>query len=283
MDLEELSMRLGSLERARAADMQKAAQQAFMDKYGSRISNNTSLGLIILNELNRKGIDTSAADEAVQEILDQLRMEATMLLDTIKDNMEQGSELLDKINDMQESVEAAAAATGADLSVSSEEVPAEVSEAEAGIMPEGQPSMEGMPADAGMEGTPGMGPAPEGMPAGAGMPVGAGMGEPPAEVPPEQIQEQLPKGDVISDARMKRIKNMQDNWGRTNEQKKRDEESKNASDKKKDGNMKEQRSKFIRGIVSDRRMKAVKKNVSTPAAPKQCLSGNIISACMGGY
>lgn len=47
--------------------------------------------------------------------------------------------------------------------------------------------------------------------------------------------------------------------------------------------MKEQRSKFIRGIVSDRRMKAVKKNVSTPAANKQCLSGNIISACMGGY
>ena len=150
MDLEELSMRLGSLERARASDMQKAAQQAFMDKYGSRISNNTSLGLIILNELNRKGIDTSAADEAVQEILDQLRMEATMLLDTIKDNMEQVSELLDKINDMQESVEAAAAATGADLSVSSEEVPAEISEAEAGMAPEGQPPMEGMPADAGI-------------------------------------------------------------------------------------------------------------------------------------
>lgn len=122
-----------------------------------------------------------------------------------------------------------------------------------------------------------MGSAPEGMPA------DAGMGEPPAEVPPEQTQEQLPEGDVVSDARMKRIKNMQDNWGRTNEQKKRDEESKNASDKKKNGNMKEQRSKFIRGIVSDRRMKAVKKNVSTPAAPKQCLSGNIISACMGGY
>ena len=192
MDLEELSMRLGSLERARASDMQKAAQQAFMDKYGSRISNNTSLGLIILNELNRKGIDTSAADEAVQEILDQLRMEATMLLDTIKDNMEQGSELLDKINDMQESVEAAAAATGADLSVSSEEVPAEISEAEAGMVPGGQSSMEGMPADAGMEGTPNMGPAPEGMPAGAGMPSGAGMGEPPAEVPPEEIQEPLP-------------------------------------------------------------------------------------------
>lgn len=279
MDLEELSMRLGSLERARATDMQKAAQQAFMDKYGSRISNNSSLGLIILNELNRRGVDTSAADEAVQEILDQLRMEATMLLDTIKDTMEQGSELLDKIDNMQESVEAAAAATGTDMSVTSEEMPAELSEAEAGMMPEEQPPMEGapmpeegMPADAGMEGAP----APE-----EEMP--ADSGEPPAEPAPEQMQEQ---GQVISDARMKRVKNMQDNWGKTSEMKKREEESKQAKDTKpadKDGNKKEQRAKFIRGIVSDRRMKAVKKNVSVQPANQQRLSGNIISACMGGY
>lgn len=281
MDLEELSMRLGSLERARATDMQKAAQQAFMDKYGSRISNNSSLGLIILNELNRRGVDTSAADEAVQEILDQLRMEATMLLDTIKDTMEQGSELLDKIDNMQESVEAAAAATGADMSVSSEEMPAELSEAEVGMMPEEQPPMEGapapeegMPADTGMEGAPAEG-APEEMP--------ADMGEPPAEPAPEQMQEQ---GQVISDARMKRVKNMQDNWGKTSEMKKREEESKQAKDTKpadKDGNKKEQRAKFIRGIVSDRRMKAVKKNVSVQPANQQRLSGNIISACLGGY
>lgn len=279
MDLEELSMRLGSLERARATDMQKAAQQAFMDKYGSRISNNSSLGLIILNELNRRGVDTSAADEAVQEILDQLRMEATMLLDTIKDTMEQGSELLDKIDNMQESVEAAAAATGADMSVASEEMPAELSEAEAGMIPEEQLPMEGapeeMPAEAGMEGAP----MPE-----EEMPAGAG--EPPAEVPPEQMQEPLPEGDVVSDARMKRIKNMQDNWGKTSEMKKREEESKQAKDTKpaaKDGNKKEQRAKFIRGIVSDRRMKAVKKNVSVQPANQQRLSSNIISACLGGY
>lgn len=279
MDLEELSMRLGSLERARATDMQKAAQQAFMDKYGSRISNNSSLGLIILNELNRRGVDTSAADEAVQEILDQLRMEATMLLDTIKDTMEQGSELLDKIDNMQESVEAAAAATGADMSVASEEMPAELSEVEAGMMPEEQPPMEGapeeMPAEAGMEGAP----MPE-----EGMP--ANSGEPPAEVPPEQIQEPLPEGDVVSDARMKRVKNMQDNWGKTSEMKKREEESKQAKDTKpadKDGNKKEQRAKFIRGIVSDRRMKAVKKNVSVQPANQQRLNSNIISACLGGY
>lgn len=279
MDLEELSMRLGSLERARATDMQKAAQQAFMDKYGSRISNNSSLGLIILNELNRRGVDTSAADEAVQEILDQLRMEATMLLDTIKDTMEQGSELLDKIDNMQESVEAAAAATGADMSVASEEMPAELSEAEAGMMPEEQPPMEGAPeegisADAEMEGAPAEG-APEEMP--------ADMGEPPAEPAPEQMQEQ---GQVISDARMKRVKNMQDNWGKTSEMKKREEESKQAKDTKpadKDGNKKEQRAKFIRGIVSDRRMKAVKKNVSVQPANQQRLSSNIISACLGGY
>ena len=264
MDLEELSMRLGSLERARASDMQKAAQQAFMDKYGSRISNNTSLGLVILNELNRRGVDTSAADEAVQEILDQLRMEATMLLDTIKDTMTQGSELLEKVNDMQESVEAAAAATGADLSVPSEEIPAELSEAAEGMAPpEGmeQLPMEGAPADMPPE----------------------GMEQPPMEgAPADMPPEGMPEGNDISDIHMKRIKNMQDNWGKTSEQKKREEESTKASDKK-DGNRKEQRAKTIRGIVSDRRMKSVKKNVSVKPANQQHLSSNIISACMGGY
>ena len=281
MDLEELSMRLGSLERARASDMQKAAQQAFMDKYGSRISNNTSLGLVILNELNRRGVDTSAADEAVQEILDQLRMEATMLLDTIKDTMTQGSELLEKVNDMQESVEAAAAATGADLSVPSEEIPAELSEAAEGMAPpEGmeQLPMEGAPADMPPEGM--EQPPMEGAP--ADMPP-EGMEQPPMEgAPADMPPEGMPEGNDISDIHMKRIKNMQDNWGKTSEQKKREEESTKASDKK-DGNRKEQRAKTIRGIVSDRRMKSVKKNVSVKPANQQHLSSNIISACMGGY
>ena len=125
MDLDELSARLSSLEEQRDIDARLAAQQAFMDKYGSRMSNNASLGSVILNELNRRGIDTSAADEAVQQIIDQLRMEATMLLDTLKDNMEQASELVDKFDAVEESVQAAADATGVDISLPSDEMTAE--------------------------------------------------------------------------------------------------------------------------------------------------------------
>lgn len=169
MDLDELSARLSSLEEQRDIDARMAAQQAFMDKYGSRMSNNASLGSVILNELNRRGIDTSAADEAVQQIIDQLRMEATMLLDTLKDNMEQASELVDKLDAVEDSVQAAADATGADISLPSEEMAAE---AQGGEIP---PEM--MPPDM----------------AGGEMP------------PPEQM-EMVPPNQVPSDRRVKNIK-----------------------------------------------------------------------------
>lgn len=197
MDLEELSLRLGSLEQARASDMQKAAQQAFMDKYGSRISNNGDLGLVILNELNRRNIDTSAADEAVQQILDQLRMEATMLLDTIKQDMNQAAELVDKIDSMDESIQAAAVATGTDLSPESGEMPPEMplTEEQAAVEngevpPEEMPAEEGAPAD--------------------DAPAEIAAEEVPPEPTPEEAmppEEQLPN-QTVSDARMKRIKQL---------------------------------------------------------------------------
>ena len=170
MDLDELSARLSSLEEQRDIDARMAAQQAFMDKYGSRMSNNASLGSVILNELNRRGIDTSAADEAVQQIIDQLRMEATMLLDTLKDNMEQANELVDKLDAVEESVQAAADATGADISLPSEEMAAE---AQGGEMP-----------------------PPEQMP-----PDMAG-----GEMPPPEQMEMVPPNQVPSDKRVKNIK-----------------------------------------------------------------------------
>lgn len=202
MDLEELSLRLGSLEQARASDMQKAAQQAFMDKYGSRISNNGDLGLIILNELNRRNIDTSAADEAVQQILDQLRMEATMLLDTIKQDMNQAAELVDKIDFMDESIQAAAMATGTDLSPESGEMPPEMPATEEQMAVEnGEVPPEGMSAEGGV-------PAEETTASSAPEEV------PPEEVPPEPTpeeamppEEQLPN-QTVSDMRMKRIKQL---------------------------------------------------------------------------
>ena len=182
MDIEELAARLGTLEQARNDDLQKAAQQAFMSKYGSRISNNDGLGLVILNELNRRGVDTSAADEAVQEILDQLRMECTMLLDTIKDDMQQAADLADKVDAMQGAVEAAGEATGADLSETSDTQE----------MPEGIPPMEEAPWD--MSG------------ASAEQPP---MEQPPMEQPPME-QPPMEQG-TPSDARIKRIKAMMAN------------------------------------------------------------------------
>lgn len=195
MDLEELSMRLGSLEQARADDMQRAAQQAFMDKYGSRITNNEGLGLVILNELNRRGIDTSAADEAVQEILDQLRMEATMLLDTIKQDMNQASELIDKIDEIDQSVQAAATATGSDTSIPSgeEEMP---------LMPEMPTDAPPIPPEGAEE------PAPEPSPEAPEGPAPEEM--PPADVPPAPEEmgpapEELPPEAMVSDANLKEV------------------------------------------------------------------------------
>ena len=71
---EELMARLQRLEDGYYGDREAARQQSFFDTYGSRFSNNRGLGLAILNELDARGIDTSAADEAVQQILDQLQM-----------------------------------------------------------------------------------------------------------------------------------------------------------------------------------------------------------------
>ena len=192
MDMQEMALRLGNLERARSEDMQKMAQQAFMDKYGSRVSNNESLGLVILNELNRRGVDVSAADEAVQQILDQLRMEATALLDTIKDTMTDASDLIDKVDTMQEAVEVAGMATGADMSQPSaamnagELPPVEPMEPPPPMPPEGG-DMGGMPPEGGDMG---------GMPPEGGEPA-------PAPAP-----EEMPPQNTPSDARIKRVQAM---------------------------------------------------------------------------
>ena len=212
MEMNELAMRLDNLERARSEDLQKRAQQAFMDKYGSRISNNESLGLIILNELNRQGVDTSAADEAVQQIIDQLRMEATMLLDTLKENMQAASDLLDKVDTMADAVDTAALATGADMSLPSGGM-------DAGGMPPVEP-MAPMPPEGGEVPPEEGGAAPEGgeMPPAEGeaAPEAAGGEVPPEEggaVPPEggatpPEDTEMPPQAAVSDERMKRIQTM---------------------------------------------------------------------------
>ena len=97
MNIEELEQRLSGLE-------SRNSQKDFMDKYGSKFSGDEGIGLTVLAELQRRGIDTSAADEAVQDILDQLRMEATSILDKINQSQQQMSELMDKVNTIDEAV-----------------------------------------------------------------------------------------------------------------------------------------------------------------------------------
>ena len=217
MDMQEMALRLGNLERARSEDMQKMAQQAFMDKYGSRVSNNESLGLVILNELNRRGVDVSAADEAVQQILDQLRMEATALLDTIKDTMTDASDLIDKVDTMQEAVEVAGMATGADMSQPSaamnagELPPVEPMEPPPPMPPEGG-DMGGMPPEGGdMGGMPPEGGEPAPAPEGGMPPEGGDMGGMPpegGEPAPAPAPEEMPPQNTPSDARIKRVQAM---------------------------------------------------------------------------
>jgi len=79
----ELQERLAALEAADQERMSRESTRSFMDQYGSKFSGDEGIGTAILAELNRRGIDTSAAEEAVQEIIDALREEASALLDKL--------------------------------------------------------------------------------------------------------------------------------------------------------------------------------------------------------
>lgn len=81
---QELMARLQQLEDGYYGDKENARRSQFFDTYGSRWSNNHGLGMAILNELDARGIDTSAADEAVQDILNTLRTECQEILDLTK-------------------------------------------------------------------------------------------------------------------------------------------------------------------------------------------------------
>ena len=109
MNIEELATRLGALEADQAARLQAERENQFMDTYGTRFSNDRNIGLAILGEMSRRGIDVSAADEAVQQILDGMRAEATDILNKIQQHQVEVDSLVDKVNNISDAV---AAATG---------------------------------------------------------------------------------------------------------------------------------------------------------------------------
>ena len=213
---EELMARLTQLENSYNADKQAARERQFFDTYGGRFSNNRGLGLAILNELDARGIDTSAADEAVQQILDQLRTECNEILELTKEANEAAIQTAQKVEDVA-NVVSQAVASNPDASMPTTPPPtvepAEVPPAMEDINPDGEFNPDDVP--------PAEGGAPEERPAEdtegteGNMPAEGTEGTeiPPAEVPPAEDTE-------VSDIRQKRISRMKSNWGKTHTQKK---------------------------------------------------------------
>ena len=189
MTLEELSMRLTALEDSAKAERDAKRQQEFMDKYGNMFSNNRDIGIAILNQLDKQGVDTSAAGEAIQSIIQDVLMECAALFNIFKNALQQQGELLDKVSSIAQAVDTALLPQGADIQ-------SMLAQPMSGMPPEGMPP-EGMPP----EGMPPEGMPPEGAdnppPPPEGMPPG-GAGNPPPPPPP------LPPG-VPSDRRVKSI------------------------------------------------------------------------------
>ena len=197
---EELMARLQQLEDGYYGDKEAARQKQFFDTYGSRFSNNHGLGLAILNELDARGIDTSAADEAVTQIIDQLRTECNEIIEALKEVQTQAIEQAQKVEDIGNVVsEAVAANPNADDPNA--------------LPPEAMP-----PAEVGDMGIEDMGAEgefnPDEVPVGdtdnAEPPAEPPAEEPPAEeeeVPPEPpAEEEHAPTDVPSDVRIKNIR-----------------------------------------------------------------------------
>lgn len=180
MDLNELAERLSLIENRDIERSQAEENRRFIDKYGTMFSGDEGIGTAILAEMNRRGIPSAAvgADRVVQEILDSIRQEASAILDKIKSDTATVNNLIDQVQDIQDSV--AAATEGGvpgdgvlDMPVPMEDVP----------MPD---------AEAGME-----------MPMEEGPPV---EDEPvPMEEAPAPAEEELPPEIVPSDIRVKRV------------------------------------------------------------------------------
>lgn len=246
---EELMARLSQLEQGYYGDKEAARQKQFMDTYGSRFSNNHGLGMAILNELDARGIDTSAADEAVQQILDTLRTDCQGILDALNNVQEAAIENAKKVEQIADVVGEAVAANPD--AAASDAIPPEVEPAE---MP---PTLEAANPDAEFNPDEVQEDSEQSETFDAEPNSDETQAEQPAEQPanPEENPE-----EAVSDIRTKRIQKMKARWGKTDIQKKKDK----AKDKNKN--------KDDSSCVSDEHLK----NVFKPAA-------FMISAAQRGY
>lgn len=199
-ELEELTSRLSSLENSYNNDKREAREKSFFDKYGAKFKNDRGVGLSILNELDRQGIDVSAADEAVEHILDDLRVECRELMDIIGDVKQAVEEQADKIDAIKDVVDKEVA-DNPDSNVEPDTGEGASEGGETPPLPEGgEPPMppEGGEAPIPPEG--GEAPIP---PEGGEPPIPPEGGEPP--MPPEGNPEEEKPETVPSDERIKKI------------------------------------------------------------------------------
>lgn len=212
---EELMARLSQLENSYNADKRAAREKQFFDTYGGRFSNNRGLGLAILNELDARGIDTSAADEAVQQILDQLRTECNEILELTKEANEAAIQNAQKVEEVA-NVVAQAVASNPDASMPMSPPPtvesAEMPPAIDAMDPDGEFNPDDVPPAEGTEQTE---PPAENT-------EGTEQTEPPAENTEGTEQAEPPADDTeVSDIRKKRVERMKSNWGKTRAQNKK--------------------------------------------------------------
>lgn len=78
-----LLRRLEELERDKSDRLFADQKKGFFDKYGTMFGGDEGIGTAILAQFNRFGIDTSAADKAVQEIVNGIRQQAIEILDKL--------------------------------------------------------------------------------------------------------------------------------------------------------------------------------------------------------
>lgn len=195
MDVNELGEQLKGLD---AAPIEPApvdpGLESIMAQYGDMFSGDQDIGLAILNELAARGNGAAAvgANKAVQEYLDQLRMEALALADKIKVTTAQAAEavnnMVDQVKEVQDSVAAATGGQPVGDGVMDAPIPIDVA-APPPVEPlpgpsDAPPPIADVPAGGGSE------------PPGAAPPAPAGSEPPPAEAP-------LPPQPVASDSRVK--------------------------------------------------------------------------------
>ena len=182
-DINELFERLNTLSQSYENDKRAARESSFMEKFGGQFNNDRSLGIALLNELDRQGIEvgTEAAINAVNEMIDKLRVECSQLLNLIGSAKVQVEEQAQKIEKIADAVNTTIA-ENPDMSLA--EPPTE---------PLAEPPSESSaepPAESPTE------------------PPAESSAEPPAEPPAE---EELPDNQTVSDAHMKFINRMKSN------------------------------------------------------------------------